>query len=179
MIRTYLCLLVCLARYLVIVNSHHLDCLNKTSEWDCQDYRRLLGHYGANLETGLLCMGYNKFYPPHAATRNSSGMTEVQVGLKFTHINNLQDDIQVRDWKSLNMCLLHHHAVHRYLSQSSGLSGYGTSPGSSFLRNAGSTRNSPPQSTTTTSRITCGCLLWTCLGLLRFTGGELSGKHCY
>ncbi len=97
MIRVIVCVQICLARHLVVVKSLHLDCHNKTSEWDCHDYRRLLGHYGAHLERGLLCMGYNKFYPPHAATRNASGTTEVQVGLKFTHINNLQDDKQVRD----------------------------------------------------------------------------------
>ncbi len=75
-----------------------VECSNSTQDWDCADHLRMRELNGMYLGEGLRCMGYDKFQSPYALASNEveRNLTSwVSVDIKFTRINELNDEVQV------------------------------------------------------------------------------------
>ncbi len=84
-----------------LVQTTEFDC-NSTAipsaNWTCDDFARILEYQGHQLSSGLNCLGYDKLQSPDEAAHEEGVTDHIIVGLKFTHINNLNDFAQVRVW---------------------------------------------------------------------------------
>jgi hypothetical protein len=78
--------------------SSELFCPNSTSNWTCGDFDSLLRFGGSQMAGGLRCLGYERDKMPMLFEMDEvlKQWRHVLVNLKFTHVNDFNDQKQVR-----------------------------------------------------------------------------------